>query len=184
LDDPRTSLDGPTNLGPTIDEAASRARALQSNEGDVMAYMVLLILTDGDVSDKKETIDSIIAATNLPLSIIMIGVGDDNFEFLEKLDGDDEVLVGSSKMKAQRDIVQFVPFRKFRTSTEDLAAEVLHEIPRQFMEYVKLRNIPAPPLPSPQVLEQARKKREAMQNELVTAYSTTVATWNINRSDQ
>ena len=40
-----------------------------------------------------------------------------------------------------RDIVQFVPFRKFKNDTVQLAQETLREIPFQLTDYFLKRNI-------------------------------------------
>ena len=45
-------------------------------------YFVLLIITDGDISDHEETKNAIVYASNLPMSIIIVGVGDANFTSL------------------------------------------------------------------------------------------------------
>ena len=49
-------------------------------------------MTDGQISDMQKTIDEIVRASFLPLSIIIVGVGDANFNSMEKLDGDEEAL--------------------------------------------------------------------------------------------
>ncbi len=36
---------------------------------------MLLIITDGAITDTQNTIDAIVAATEVPLSIIIVGVG-------------------------------------------------------------------------------------------------------------
>jgi len=51
--------------------------------------MILLILTDGEIHDMDNTIDTIIQAAYLPISIIIIGIGDADFTNMEILDGDD-----------------------------------------------------------------------------------------------
>jgi len=56
------------------------------------AYHCLLILTDGDITDKQKTISAIVAASMEPVSIIIVGVGDEEFDEMEMLDGDDKVL--------------------------------------------------------------------------------------------
>ena len=58
------------------------------------------------------------------MSIIIIGVGEDNFKLMVRLDGDDPSNVHSKK----RDLVQFVPYRNF-SSPLMLAKEVLAELP-------------------------------------------------------
>jgi vacuolar-type H+-ATPase subunit F/Vma7 len=42
-------------------------------------YTILLILTDGLINDMEATIQSIINASTLPMSIIIVGVGSENF---------------------------------------------------------------------------------------------------------
>ena len=42
-------------------------------------YTVLLILTDGVINDAENTVASIVAASNQPMSIIIIGVGSADF---------------------------------------------------------------------------------------------------------
>ena len=79
-------------------------------------YFVLLILTDGEITDLDQTRDAIVRASRLPLSIIIIGVGPADFKNMELLDGDDGVLRSTVGEAVARDIVQFVPFRQFRVS--------------------------------------------------------------------
>ena len=43
--------------------------------------------------DKQATVNAIVAASGLPLSIIIIGVGDADFSMMEELDADKEPLV-------------------------------------------------------------------------------------------
>ncbi len=55
-----------------------------------------------------------------------------------QLDGD-EGLYNNQGVKAQRDLVQFVPFNKFQhKGPERLAQEVLEELPRQLVQYKKM----------------------------------------------
>lgn len=70
-------------------------------------YHVLLILTDGDIHDIDETIAEIstMSKNNLPISIVIVGVGNEDFSNMVRLDGDD-VELG----KGIKDIVQFVKY--------------------------------------------------------------------------
>lgn len=77
-------------------------------------YFVLLILTDGEITDFDQTRDAIVRASRLPLSIIIVGVGPADFKAMELLDGDDGVLRSTVGEAVARDIVQFVPFRQFQ----------------------------------------------------------------------
>ena len=110
------------------------------NKKEENHYYVLMILTDGIINDTQETIDSIVEASKLPLSIVIIGIGDSNFTSMEILDGDEKPLTTSSGEIRKRDIVQFVEFNKFKDKDNincgvELAQEVLKEIPRQVEEY-------------------------------------------------
>ena len=42
-------------------------------------YFVLLILTDGIITDLDLTIAAIVKASNLPMSVIIVGVGNEDF---------------------------------------------------------------------------------------------------------
>lgn len=183
LSDKKTSLDGPTTMAPIIMEASQKAAELKKISSDVLSYLVLLIITDGDIDDLDDSIDAIVTASALPLSIIFIGVGQADFGAMEILDGDDGLLQSTTGRKSLRDIVQFVPYRRFASSPEDLAAEVLQEIPRQFMDYVKAEKIPVPPASSADLVSVARGKREKIQRDLAACYGSTSATWNVQRND-
>jgi hypothetical protein len=47
-------------------------------------YYILLILTDGAIMDYQETVDQIVRSSGLPLSIVIVGVGDADFSSMEK----------------------------------------------------------------------------------------------------
>lgn len=44
-------------------------------KNQVKEYMILLILTDGIIHDKEEVKDLLVKCGRLPLSIIIIGIG-------------------------------------------------------------------------------------------------------------
>ncbi|PIO62388.1 C2 domain protein [Teladorsagia circumcincta] len=100
----RVKLYGPTNFKPVIQEVAKKASRI-SNKTDGSRYQVLLIITDGAISDMAATKQAIIAASSLPLSIIIVGVGNDEFENMNELDSDTHLLTHAGRT-AQRDIVQ------------------------------------------------------------------------------
>lgn len=127
----RTTLHGPTNFAPLIRNTSR----ICSNTG-TNSYYILLILTDGVITDKDETISAIIEASRINLSIIIIGVGKANFNDMETLDGD-EIPLSNSKGMVLRDIVQFVEFNKYRNNPQKLAEEVLKEIPKQVEDFYR-----------------------------------------------
>ncbi|KAJ8303432.1 hypothetical protein KUTeg_019828 [Tegillarca granosa] len=148
-------LYGPTNVAPIIYHVARFAEAAQKEEPTkgAAAYYVLLLLTDGAITDLDDTIAAIIYASRLPMSLIIVGVGDADFTAMNFLDGDNGVLRSNKGDMAVRDIVQFVPFREFKTvsdsvSATELARHVLAEVPQQVVRYYQMRQIAPKPRPS------------------------------------
>ncbi|NP_694806.1 copine-5 isoform 2 [Mus musculus] len=145
-------LYGPTNFAPVVTHVARNAAAVQ----DGSQYSVLLIITDGVISDMAQTKEAIVNAAKLPMSIIIVGVGQAEFDAMVELDGDD-VRISSRGKLAERDIVQFVPFRDYVDRTGNhvlsmarLARDVLAEIPDQLVSYMKAQGIrPRPPPAAP-----------------------------------
>ncbi|KAM8863213.1 copine Va isoform 2-T2 [Spinachia spinachia] len=147
-------LYGPTNFSPVVNHVARYAAAVQ----DGSQYFVLLIITDGVISDMAQTKEAIVNAAKLPMSIIIVGVGQAEFDAMVELDGDD-IRISSRGKLAERDIVQFVPFRDYMDRTGNhvlsmarLAKDVLAEIPEQLISSMKSRGIkpnPVPPAYSP-----------------------------------
>ena len=131
---------GPTHFSPIINKVMNNIKSIIENR-DVNYYEILMILTDGIINDMKETLKLIVDCSVLPLSIIIIGIGKNpNFEDMKKLDGDEIPLTDFDKRVCKRDIVQFVEYEKFKEENdkEELADEVLKEIPRQVEEYYSL----------------------------------------------
>ena len=71
-------------------------------------------MTDGVITDIYETRDAVVKASHLPMSIIIVGIGEADFTDMRMLDGDDGTLKSPSGEPTARDIVQFVPFRDFK----------------------------------------------------------------------
>jgi len=137
-------LYGPTNFSPVINHVANFARAYQHDPSN---YFVLLIITDGIITDLDATKKAVIYASDLPLSIIIVGVGSEDFSAMDELDSDDQLLAHNGQT-AKRDIVQFVEMQKFvsgagshrATWNKDLLArEVLAEIPDQLVGYMRAK---------------------------------------------
>ena len=126
---------GPTEFSPIIQAVMSKI------DEKTFDYYILLILTDGVIDDLQETIDCLVAASFLPLSVIIVGIGNADFKKMEILDGDEVPLISSSGQKRIRDLVQFVSFSKFNNDEKALASEVLAEIPRQIVEYYKFKKL-------------------------------------------
>ncbi|XP_034232140.1 copine-9-like isoform X2 [Thrips palmi] len=144
-------MSGPTYFAPGLSKVIAMAR--QFTDGS--KYFVHLLLTDGNLHDLKETKQAILEASGLPISIIMIGIGDADFSTVRTLLTDVEGgeaktgTIWNKGERAVRDIVQFVPIREFQGTNLDaegkLRRHVLSKIPPQYLEYMKIKKIPPKP---------------------------------------
>ena len=136
---------------------------MEISKANPTSYLVFLILTDGEINDIEDTIDGIVLASALPISIVIVGIGFEKFTSMEKLDADVNQLRSRAGELAKRDIVQFVSFRNYENDVVKLATETIKEIPRQFMKYAEQANLPLiAGKPTANILE-------LKQNELVAS---------------
>ena len=133
-------LSGPTYFSPMINDLIFEVEK-EIDEGKLFNYHIIMILTDGMIDDMNETKDSLVAASFLPISVIIIGIGNGDFTKMDVLDADVIPLYDSTGRKADRDLVQFVPYNQFKDNPQLLAEQVLEEIPRQVVEYYQHKGI-------------------------------------------
>lgn len=99
----------------------------------------------GIVSDLHDTKKAIEDSSNHPLSIIIVGIGNENFDSMEELNARRKVGLPSQR---KLNNVQFICFKKYYQNAVGpttnpviaglrLAQEVLHNIPEQFMDYMR-----------------------------------------------
>ena len=135
-------MSGPTIFTEVIEMAAARAQSSleQAQRVGAQSYTILLILTDGAVTDPGATaaiLDRV--GANSPLSVVIVGVGNANFSSMQFLD--------DSSGPGKRDIAQFVEFNRHRQSSGSLTSETLNEIPTQLVQFFQSKGIPPhPPL--------------------------------------
>ncbi|KAJ0989456.1 hypothetical protein J5N97_007812 [Dioscorea zingiberensis] len=140
---PQLRLAGPTSFAPIIEMAMT---IVEQSGGQ---YHVLLIIADGQVtrsvdtesgqlsSQEQKTVDAIVKASELPLSIILVGVGDGPWDMMKEFD--DNIPARSF------DNFQFVNFTEImsknvpqtRKETE-FALSALMEIPSQYKATLEL----------------------------------------------
>ena len=139
-------LSGPTLFSELLQKVVTDLESQEITQNRQF-YTILLILTDGEINDMEETIDWIVRGSACPLSIVIVGIGNENFSKMQILDADEKPLFSSNGKKMLRDIVQFVPFREVNNSPYRLAQEVLDEVPREIANYFRMKGI----VPNPQI---------------------------------
>jgi hypothetical protein len=116
-------MSGPTHFGHVIQAAAWRARKYHESMSMCRRYCVLLIITDGMVDDVEETQRKLRVYKNLPLSVIILGVGRAEFK-------------GLNTLCNQGTPARFVEFRKHQHNPSSMAKAALEELPRQIVDYM------------------------------------------------
>lgn len=113
--------------------------------GKLLIYLNLA--QDGVITDLQETKEVLVKASNLPLSILIVGVGGADYKEMEIFDADKGGRIESTTgLVASRDIVHFVPFRDVKTGGElSLVQLLLADLPSQFLTYMRTKSIyPSP----------------------------------------
>ena len=134
-------MSGPTVFVDCIRMAAKRSQdeAVKASNAGKQSYTILLIITDGAVSDPNATAEILSQVSGSPLSVVIVGVGNADFSAMHFLDNHNH--------PGQRDIAQFVEFNKHNHSSVELTQQTLHEIPDQLVGHFKSRGIaPLPPV--------------------------------------
>lgn len=142
---PYITLSGPTSFAPLIYAAID----IVKRSGQ---FHILVIIADGQVTgnignhrgilsqQEKETIDAIVAASNFPLSILMVGVGDGPWDMMQHFD--------DSLPRRRFDNFQFVNYTQIMAKYRDsalretaFALAALMEIPKQYTAIKHLQGV-------------------------------------------
>lgn len=159
---PQLRLAGPTSFAPVIEMAIT---IVEQSGGQ---YHVLLIIADGQVTrsvdtdrgqlspQEKKTVDAIVKASEYPLSIVVVGVGDGPWDMMREFD--DNIPARAF------DNFQFVNFTELMSKNMDpsrkeaeFALSALMEIPSQYKATLELnilgasrgKGVDRVPLPPP-----------------------------------
>ena len=128
-------MSSPTDVTEVVQTAAARAKSSldAAMRNGRQAYTILLVITDGAMTDVQATARCLEQVSDAPLSVVMIGVGNADFSGMRFLD--------DLHKPGKRDIVQFVPFNQHSHDPIDLSAATLQEIPDQMVGYFQERKI-------------------------------------------
>ena len=66
---------------------------------------MLLILTDGWINDMEKTKHLLVKCSELPISVIIVAVGDADFDQMYELDGDRGSISDMNGNRCKRDVV-------------------------------------------------------------------------------
>jgi Copine len=131
-------MSGPTDITELLQTAAARAQSSQdaaARRGQ-QAFTIVLVLTDGALSDIQKSAAVLKQIAGAPLSVVIVGVGNADFSSMRFLD---------DCSPGNKDITQFVQFNQHSRDSVALTSETLREIPNQLVGYFQRHNIP--PLP-------------------------------------
>jgi hypothetical protein len=101
-------------------------------------YTILLILTDGGVSDVNHTVSTLENVSTCPLSIVMVGIGSGDFSSMRFLDD-------RKTTDAKPDICDFVELNSYLNNPDALTKATLSEVPAQLVGYFTRNGIKANP---------------------------------------
>jgi len=94
----------------------------------------LILLTNGQINDFEDTVDAVVESSALPISIVVVGLGDSDFALMEYLDSDEDRLIDRIGRSQKRDNLQFVQYNNTGGNMIELKKEILAELPDQMEE--------------------------------------------------
>jgi hypothetical protein len=100
----------------------------------------MIIFTDSQIDDMEQTKSLLVEASKLLISVIIVGIGNANFDNMMELNSNDNLLKDNKGNQCIRDIVQFVKFNEYK-SGEKLAQTVLEQIPDHIIDMKNLSKI-------------------------------------------
>ena len=118
------TMSGPTDITSVVKAAASRASKF---EDGALRYGILLVLTDGIVSDADATKTLLHAISDLPLTVLIVGIGAADFAEMGEI-----VEYSNSTSRAN---VSFVSYREHQDDPTSLSTAALKDIPDHIAEY-------------------------------------------------
>ena len=79
---PTAVLSGPTYFTQILKNIVNQGKEMKDHNPN--GYLVFMLMTDGQYVDEDSTIDMIVEASNLPISIIIVGVGNEDFSLMDQ----------------------------------------------------------------------------------------------------
>ena len=108
---------------------------------DINEYNVLLLFANNDIYNNDEFINEIILSSNLPISVVIIGLGKGPFKQLENVQKNFMNLKDINNNKAKRKNFKFVSFNDLDKNYQKTVKNALIGIPDHMIEFFTLKNI-------------------------------------------
>ena len=132
---PKIILDGPTYLFPVFKENLDMLK--DDDDCPTSIYHILVIITDGNNNDIDEMVRQLIKSERYPISVCIIGVGDENFSRMLQMDSRTKPLEDKDGYKSERDMCQFVRYNDFKDRPDKMTEYMLNIIPSQVEAYYR-----------------------------------------------
>ena len=108
---------------------------------DIREYNVLLLFANNDINNEKEFYNEFILSSDLPISLVIIGLGKGPFTKLENVEKNFWNITDNSGNKAKRKNIKFISFNSLGKNYQRTVKNSLVDIPDQMTEYLILKNI-------------------------------------------
>ena len=108
---------------------------------DIREYNVLLLFANNDINNEKEFYNEFILSSDLPISLVIIGLGKGPFTKLENVEKNFWNITDNSGNKAKRKNIKFISFNNLGKNYQRTVKNSLVDIPDQMTEYLILKNI-------------------------------------------
>lgn len=130
-------LHGPTYFGPVLELAANWATPYAEVHADKeldMKYFVLVIFTDGGVQDQQLAVNTLVEMTGLPISVVMIEMGDEQDNFLANVTA--EVKANQAlRDVGERDFITTVRYNETKGNTRAFRHRTLYKLAADVSNY-------------------------------------------------
>ena len=108
---------------------------------DIREYNVLLLFANNDINNEKEFYNEIILSSDLPISVVIIGLGKGPFTKLENVEKNFLNLTDNNGNNAKRKNIKFISFKNLGKNYQEIVKKSLVDIPDQMIEFLILKNI-------------------------------------------
>ena len=131
-------LSSPSSICPIIDKFKEEIQ----KSSNPKSFNVLMIITDGCISDYKEVIDSVIEGQNLPMCINIIGIGAQPPKQMKRLNGDFGSIKDSKGNRLERKVLNYFHLNDYTQKNninknfKMLKGDLMKTIPHNVTEYL------------------------------------------------